>query len=170
MKESNHSDVDGGFREAAGGATASGGSATARARLPFRLLVVDDEISIREVTSAMLAEQGYEVLTAEDGQQALELLPQFRPDLVITDLRMPRLSGFELLEIMRERFPGLPVIAVSGEFSNDELPPNIAANAFLQKGFCYITPLGTKIKELLSPAAISDSPANGGEPNCSQAD
>lgn len=169
MTELNHSDVGGGFPDAPG-ATASEGSATARAGLPFRLLVVDDEISIREVTSAMLAELGYEVLTAEDGQQALELLPLFRPDLVITDLRMPRLSGFELLEIMRERFPGLPVIAVSGEFSGDELPPSIAADAFLQKGCSYITPLGAKVKELLSTVTISNNPETGGETNCSQAD
>lgn len=140
-----------------------------RAGMPYRLLVVDDETSIREVTSAMLAEQGYEVMTAEDGQQALELLPQFRPDLVITDLRMPRLSGFELLEIMRERFPRLPVIAVSGEFSDDQLPPNVAADAFLQKGSCYITPLGDKIKELLLTAGHFES-RTGGEPDCWQAE
>src|SRR5579864_8798146 len=78
------------------------------ARTRPRLLVVDDEEAIREVTSAMLAEQGYEILTAEDGLQALELLPQFCPDLVVTDLRMPRMSGFELLKVMRERFPRLP--------------------------------------------------------------
>lgn len=168
MTALNHSDVNGGFPQAPTAARASEGLDTARASLPFRLLVVDDESSIREVTSAMLAEQGYEVLTAEDGQQALELLPQFRPDLVITDLRMPRLSGFELLEIMRERFPRLPVIAVSGEFSDGELPPNIPADAFLPKGFCYITPLGTKIKELLSTVAMSNPGSDS--PNLSHAD
>ena len=169
MKRPNHSDVDGDPPESADGAVNSVGSGTARPRLPFRLLVVDDETSIREVTSAMLAEQGYEVLTAEDGQQALELLPRFRPDLVITDLRMPRLSGFELLEIIRERFPRLPVIAVSGEFSNDELPPSVVANAFLQKGGSYIAPLGAKVKELLSTAALSN-PETSSQSDCRQAD
>jgi CheY-like chemotaxis protein len=134
----------------------------------FRLLVVDDEPSIREVTSAMLAEQGYEVLTAEDGQEALEVLPRFRPDLVVTDLRMPRLSGFELLEIIRKQFPGLPVIAVSGEYSGNELPPNLDADAFLQKGSCYIDPLGAKISELLSTAASNPGSTSG--LNSSQAD
>jgi CheY-like chemotaxis protein len=128
------------------------------ARPTFRLLVVDDDPAIREITSAMLAEQGYEVLTAEDGLQALEFLPQFRPDLVITDLRMPRMSGFELLEIMRERFPGLPVIAVSGEVLGDDLPPSLIADAFLPKGGCYIRPLGAKIVELLSTGTISSNP------------
>ena len=128
------------------------------AKPAFRLLVVDDDPAIREVTSAMLAEQGYEVLTAEDGLHALELLPQFHPHLVITDLRMPRMSGFELLEIMRERFPELPVIAVSGEVFGDELPPSVIADAFLPKGGCYVRPLGAKIVELLSTVAISSNP------------
>jgi CheY-like chemotaxis protein len=133
----------------------------AGAKPPFRLLVVDDQPDIREVTSAMLAEEGFEVLTAEDGQEALELLPQFRPDLVITDLRMPRLSGFELLEIMRERFPRLPVIAVSGEFSGDEMPPHVTADAFFAKGYSYFEPLAIKIKELLLTAAILRNPNSG---------
>src|SRR5512146_113734 len=62
----------------------------------LRLLVVDDDEAIREIISAMLTEQGYEIVTAEDGQQALDLLPQFCPHLVVTDLRMPRMSGDEL--------------------------------------------------------------------------
>jgi CheY-like chemotaxis protein len=132
--------------------------ALTRAKTRFRLLVVDDEPDIREVTSAMLAEEGYEVLTAGDGQEALEVLPRFCPDLVITDLRMPRLSGFELLAIIRERFPRLPVIAVSGEFSGDEMPPNVTADAFLAKGGSYIGPLGIKIKELLSTVVMSRHP------------
>jgi CheY-like chemotaxis protein len=135
-----------------------------RTGTPFRLLVVDDEPDIREVTSAMLAEDGYEVLTARDGQEALEILPQFRPDLVVTDLRMPRLSGFELLKIMRERFPRLPVIAVSGDFSGQEMPPNITADAFISKGCSYFEPLAIKIKELLSATAIARNANAGNDP------
>ena len=118
----------------------------------------------------MLAEQGYEILTAEDGLQALELMPQFRPDLVVTDLRMPRMSGFELLKIVRERFPRLPVIAVSGEFLGDELPPNVTADAFLPKGGCYITDLGAKITDLLASAATSVQPQSSGEPSAAATD
>jgi CheY-like chemotaxis protein len=126
---------------------AAKGNMNARRRV--RLLLVDDDASIREVSAALLTEDGYEVLTAEDGVQALEVLPGFGPDFVITDLRMPRMSGFELLKIMRERFPGLPVIAVSGEFCDDEMPPDVIADAFIAKGGSYMTKLGTKISELL---------------------
>lgn len=121
----------------------------------IRLLVVDDDEAIREITSAMLTDQGHEVLTAEDGLQALELLPHFRPDLVVTDLKMPRMSGYELIGIMRERFPQLPVIVVSGEFLPDEIPVSIDADAFLAKGGCFITALEAKITQLLSTARSS---------------
>lgn len=170
MTEPHHSDVDESFLEEPAGSRASGRAASARTCLPFLVLVVDDETSIREVTSAMLTEKGYEVLTAGDGQQALELLSQFRPDLVITDLRMPRLSGYELLGIIRERFPGLPVIVISGEFSGDEQPPNVAADAFLQKGGCYFTALCARIKQLLSSSTISKYPESDGEANLSHTD
>jgi CheY-like chemotaxis protein len=121
----------------------------------IRLLIVDDDAAIREITSAMLTDQGHEVLTAEDGLRALDLLPQFRPDLVITDLKMPRMSGYELIRIVRERFPQIPVIVVSGEFLPDEIPVSIDADAFLAKGGCFITALEAKIAQLLSTARPS---------------
>ena len=116
----------------------------------FRLLVVDDDVAIREIISAMLTEQGYEIVTAEDGQQALDLLPQVRPHLVVTDLRMPRMSGDELVRIVRESFPQLPVIVVSGDFLPDESPVSVLADAFIPKGGCFITALEVKITQLLS--------------------
>jgi CheY-like chemotaxis protein len=68
---------------------------------------------------------------------------------------MPRLSGFELVEILRERFPRVPVIAVSGNFSGQEMPANVTADAFISKGCSYFVLLATKIKALLSAAAAS---------------
>lgn len=115
-----------------------------------RLLVVDDEPAIREVTSALLAAEGYDVSTAEDGLAAVGHLVEPLPDLVISDLRMPQMSGFELLALVRERFPHVPVIAMSGEFTENELPPGLPADAFLQKGTFTLHHLCAKITELLS--------------------
>jgi CheY-like chemotaxis protein len=119
-----------------------------------RLLFVDDEPAMREVASAVLAEQGYEVITAEDGLDALRLLADPLPDLVISDLGMPRMSGFELLKVVRERFPLVPVIAVSGECEGNEPPAGVLADAFLSKGTFDIAALCGKIAELIAAAPI----------------
>jgi chemosensory pili system protein ChpA (sensor histidine kinase/response regulator) len=124
----------------------------AAARL--RLLFVDDEPAMREVASAVLAEHGYDVLTAGDGLDALHLLADPLPDLVISDLTMPRMSGFELLEVVRERFPLVPVIAISGEFAKNELPAGVLADAFFSKGGYTIDQLCGKITELMSARPI----------------
>ena len=115
-----------------------------------RLLIVDDEPAILEVTSALLAGEGYEVSTAEDGLEAMEHLVDPLPNLLISDLRMPQMSGFELLALVRERFPHVPVIAMSGEFTEKELPPGLLADAFLHKGTFTLRHLCAKITELLS--------------------
>ncbi len=125
------------------------------AKLP-RLLIVDDDEAVRQVTSETLRELGYQIETAEDGTAALEVIAAFQPDLVITDLRMPKMSGFELLEILRSRFPQMPVIAMSGEFRGDVLPPGVIADAFLAKGG-GISRLRNTVSELL---AISPLRAN----------
>lgn len=124
-----------------------------------RILIVDDDEAVRDVTSDALGELGYQIETAEDGQAALNAMDSFQPDLVITDLRMPRMSGFELLSILRVDFPQLPVIATSGDFRGDALPPGVTADAFLAKGG-GIFRLRTTVAELLaiSPMRIQKVP------------
>lgn len=97
------------------------------------ILLVDDEPSIRFVLGAVLEQAGYSVVAAEDGFVALRKVQAAMPDLVVTDLRMPNMNGFELLSVLRTRFPQLPTIAISGEFlrAADASP---LADAFFQKG------------------------------------
>ena len=104
------------------------------------LLIVDDEPSIRETTSLVLSEIGYRVRSAEDGFAALREIRQEIPDLLLTDLNMPKMSGFELLSVVRRRFPAIRTIAMSGSFSGDEVPSGVAADGFYQKG-CSIAAL-----------------------------
>ena len=81
-----------------------------------RLLIVDDDAPSRQVLHRLLARLGYEVEEAEDGRAALELVENQPPDLVLTDLTMPVLDGFELLRRLKtsDRFRDIPVIVVSG--------------------------------------------------------
>jgi DNA-binding NtrC family response regulator len=82
--------------------------------MKFKLLVVDDEKNIREGLAAALKMDGYEVETAQDGDAAWKRFGSGDIDLVITDLRMPGLSGEELLERIETGSPGVPVIVLTG--------------------------------------------------------
>lgn len=122
-----------------------------------RILIVDDDEALLVTTSAILFREGYEVRTARDGFEALTVLRGSIPDLMISDLTMPNMSGFELLAIVRKRFPGMAVIALSGEFA-PITAPLVVADRFLQKGNGSLTMLKETIRELLSQSPIRVQP------------
>ena len=100
-----------------------------------RILVVDDEPNIRETMASLLKSTGYEVSTAEDGFDALLQLRRAVPDVIISDLNMPQMSGFEFLSVVRRRFSEIPVVAMSGAYeSGDHVPGGVIADAFYAKG------------------------------------
>lgn len=87
------------------------------------VLAVDDERLVLQVWKrALLGIPGVSVLTAQDGEEAKALLAQEPVDLVVTDLLMPRMSGYELLIHLYERLPSLPVIVISGEMDLERYP------------------------------------------------
>jgi len=86
-----------------------------------KVLVVDDEESIRELYRADLIDEGYEVELAADGRQALRGLDSFRPDLVTLDIKLPDIDGIEVLRRIREKNATVPVVLLTafGEFRQD---------------------------------------------------
>jgi two-component system response regulator HydG len=78
-----------------------------------RILVAEDDASARTALERFLRGEGFEVMGAEDGESALQLLDETAPDVLVTDLQMPRLDGLQLLKLAREHVPGLPVILVT---------------------------------------------------------
>jgi len=84
-----------------------------------RVLVVEDEVEIRTLLSRRLRRAGYAVEEAGDGQEALALVDREAPDVVVTDMSMPRLDGLGLLQELRRRDPDLPVIVLTGHGSFD---------------------------------------------------
>ena len=88
------------------------------------ILLVDDDHDLREVVAAILAEPGYTVLTATDGYEALRILVDRVVDLLITDIQMPGITGFELARQAKLMRPSLHVIYLSGRASKpDRLGP-----------------------------------------------
>jgi len=99
-----------------------------------RILVVDDEEAVRDVFAQILQEEGYEVATAENGFDALLKLKHFSPEVIVSDLNMPKMSGFEFLSVVRRRFPEASVIASSGAYGSRLVPTGVLADAFYAKG------------------------------------
>ncbi len=114
-----------------------------------QILVVDDEANIRRVLAAQLTRDGYEVHTAEDGEQALGILREHHIDLVITDLRMPKMDGMDLLRNALAMDPDLPVVILTAHGTVDN-----AVEALKTGAFDYITkPFDqTELKAIVSKA------------------
>ncbi len=98
------------------------------------ILLVDDDEHVREILEVLLDAEGYAVHTAEHGLSALLYLNTAIPDVIISDLHMPQMSGFEFLSVVRRRFPQISVIASSGAYSGDDVPAGVIADAFYAKG------------------------------------
>ena len=98
-----------------------------------RVLIVEDDVQIRLLLCTILEEAGYLVRPAADGFAALEQMRAESPDVLLSDLYMPGLSGFELLAIVRHHFPSTRVVAMSSAFSGEDLPNEIVADAFYPK-------------------------------------
>ena len=97
------------------------------------ILIVEDDEQIRRLLSAILEESGYSVRRASDGVAALEELRIEIPDILLSDLYMPRMTGFELLPVVRQQFPTARVVAMSSAFSGNDVPEGVAADAFYPK-------------------------------------
>ena len=106
-----------------------------------RILVVDDESDLVEITQSHLEEAGYQVLTASDGQEGLEVARRTKPDMIILDIAMPGMNGLEMLRILRAT-PGLATIPVlmltaKGHSENIFESERLFAVDFLIKPYTY---------------------------------
>ena len=129
-------------KEEAAVSTGSIRSARKRKRIEGRkpvALVVDDSLSIRKYLSSLLMQRGYVTDTARNGYEALELLNKQDFDIMVTDLEMPKLSGYELIETLRydQRFTGFPIIVLTGRAGDNfrQLTTELGADAYIIKPF-----------------------------------
>ena len=122
-----------------------------RVRTP-RVLLVDDDAAIRTLCSLNLRALGIDVIEAEDGAQGLELARRERPDLVLLDVSMPGLDGFEVGALVRRhrKTRHIPLMFLSGEAENDTRARELGAIACLAKPFDPVA-LSTLIATTLKP-------------------
>lgn len=115
-----------------------------------RILVVDDEESIRQLYKAELEDEGYEVITANDGESALQTLEQDKDiDLITVDIRMPKMDGLELVGKIREKDKKLPIVICSAYPSYKQDFHAWGAGAYVVKS-SEMAELKEKVKELLT--------------------
>jgi PAS domain S-box-containing protein len=121
-----------------------------------RVLLVDDEEFILETAREALFDAGYRVFTAERGEAALDRVEDDEIDIVVTDLRMPEMDGFDLIRTLRARHPNLPIVAASGvaDGRTDEAL-EAGANAFLAKPFSAETLQSTLYEALHADEAAA---------------
>lgn len=95
-----------------------------------QVLIVDDEPNLRKILSAQLSRDGYDVLVAEDGEKGLEILRENHIDLVVTDLKMPKMDGMQLLRNALELDPTLPVVMITAHGTVDTAVEALKLGAF----------------------------------------
>lgn len=104
-----------------------------------KILVAEDSSSVRKFISFALKLDGFEVITAVDGMDALEQLPKYKIDLLVTDLNMPNIDGIRLIKTIREdnEYKELPIIILSSLSGEDDIQNGLAAgaNSYLIKPF-----------------------------------
>ena len=120
--------------------------------MPKTILLVDDSDVLRKITSFNLKKQGYEVVEAKDGMEALEKLEELKPDLMILDIMMPHLDGFNVLKRMQENheWKDIPVIVLTakGGEEDEKLALSLGAKRVMTKPFSPIQLLEEVRKEI----------------------
>lgn len=115
------------------------------------VLLVEDDVAFRRSVAAYLEDSGFSVLEADDGVAALEVLKQRLPNIIISDLRMPRMSGLELLDALKRLRIETPVIMISGTADKVLLAEteSLGASAYLTKPIADLARLEELTRSLL---------------------
>jgi CheY-like chemotaxis protein len=118
---------------------------------PNSVLLVDDDPTIRELLSEQLEEAGFKTHEAKDGIDGLMKLRNELPKVIISDLQMPRMSGIEFVSVVRQRFPFIPVIVLSGSMPN-QVPVGAKPDVWFEKSALSISELLQTLRDLVRKA------------------
>ncbi len=127
-----------------------------------KLLLVEDDNNLREIYEARLQAEGYEIVTAKDGEEALAVAKAERPDLIISDVMMPKISGFEMLDILKntDGLKNVKVIMLTalGQSDDQQRADSLGADKYLIKSQVTLEDIVRVAHELLEDG-VSEAPA-----------
>jgi PAS/PAC sensor hybrid histidine kinase len=127
-----------------------------------KILLVEDDQSLREIYGIRLTAEGYEIVTAGDGEEALAAAVREKPDLIISDVMMPKISGFDMLDILRStpETKDIKVIMMTALSSDDqrERGERLGADRFLVKSQVGIEDVVNAVHEVLDQSTGTESP------------
>lgn len=127
-----------------------------------KIMLVEDDKSLREIYSIRLVAEGYEVVSAGDGEEALALAVQSRPDLVVSDVMMPKISGFDMLDILRStpETKDIKVIMMTALSSDDQRQRGeaLGADKYLVKSQVGIEDVINAVHEVLGDKQVATEP------------
>lgn len=127
--------------------------------MSYKLLLADDSITIQKVVELILAEEDFEIKSTNNGEEALALIPSFMPDIVLADIEMPKMNGYQLCERIKENpsTSNIPVILLTGAFEpiDEELAKQVKADDYIVKPF-ESQELTGKINAALTVTAVTE--------------
>ena len=139
-----------------------------------KIMVVEDDQSLREIYSIRLTAEGYEIVSAGDGEEALALAVKEKPDLILSDVMMPKISGFDMLDILRQtpETKNIKVIMMTALSSDDQRKrgEGLGADKYLVKSQVGIEDVIAAVHEVLdgTPAEAAAQAAGTAQPSAGQ--
>ena len=122
-----------------------------------KILLVEDDVNLREIYSARFAAEAYEVITASDGEEALATAVRERPDLIVLDVMMPKISGFDVLDILRStpetKDTKVIMMTALSQDADRQRGESLGANKYLIKSQVTLEDVVNSVKEELGGAA-----------------
>ena len=126
-----------------------------------KIMVVEDDASLREIYSIRVAAEGYEVVSAGDGEEALAIAVREKPDLILSDIMMPKISGFDMLDILRStpETAQIKVVMMTALSADDQRQrgERLGADRYLVKSQVGIEDVINVIHEVLGDKAVSEA-------------
>lgn len=127
-----------------------------------KVLLVEDDNNLREIYQARLTAEGYDIVTAQNGEEALVVAKQNKPDLIISDVMMPRISGFEMLDILRNtdelKHTKVIMLTALGQTDDQKRANSLGADRYLVKSQVTLEDIVNAAKELLDEDATTPAP------------